>query len=98
MRFNRPSSGHKSYNSAINGVAKFIQTRDFSVLGNIKDPNQFGSKLNKLMRRFLKENNLKCFDNQKFKSHDLNANLVQDNFDKFKRWINDNYKNKQNEN
>jgi hypothetical protein len=91
MQFNRPSRGHKSTDSAINGIARYVQNRSYQVIPKIKDGNQFGSKLHKLMREFLKENNLDCKDNGSYKSAWYNSNVIQNNFELFKNWIEINY-------
>ena len=90
-KFDRPSNGHKSYNSAINGVALYVQSRDFEVINKCKDANQFASKLSKLMRRFLSDLNLPVKNNGHWKSSDYNANVIQDNWNEFKNWIESNF-------
>lgn len=82
--------GHKSYNSARSGVSLFIQSNYKHLVGDYKDSNQMHSNINKLQIRFLRENNLEYIKKLDDKSADYNANIIQDNWDKFVLWLNDN--------
>ena len=82
--------GHKSYNSARSGVSLFIQRNYKNLIGEYKDSNQMHSNINKLQIRFLRENNLEYIKKLDDKSADYNANVIQDNWDKFVLWLNNN--------
>lgn len=85
-KFNKPSWGHKSYNSAINGVAKYFQAQKPDFFGKV-DGNQFFSKLNQLMIKFLKEHNFDHRNSKKHSAHDYNANVIQSNWVAWKAYV-----------
>lgn len=79
--------GHKSRASALSGIAKYQQENHSNLITSITDPNQYFSKLSTLMINFLKENNLKVYDNGRHTSRENNANEVQNNWKLFKLWL-----------
>lgn len=84
-KFNRPYSGHKSYESAFNGVALYIQGNFKNLLtGN---NNRVFSEVNEVMRNYLKEKGLKAKENNKSSSMDFNANVIQNDWKSFKNWL-----------
>ncbi|WP_439132399.1 hypothetical protein [Polaribacter sp.] len=87
MKFNKPSYGHKSYNSAYNGILNYIQDNHQDVIPKTKDVNQYFSKVNKLIRKFLKSKNLKVKDNGSSNSAHFNANVIQENWKEFKQYL-----------
>ena len=56
MKFNKPNYGYKSYHSAINGVANYIQNEERFRLKN-NEGRKFFSKLADLMIIYLSEKN-----------------------------------------
>ena len=54
----KPRSGHKSKESALNGVSQFIQINYSELIPKYKESGQYNSFLSKFMREFLKENSL----------------------------------------
>jgi hypothetical protein len=88
MKFNRHSYGHKSYHSSFNGILNYIQSNHSDSIPKTKDVNQYFSKVKKLMRRFLRERKLKIKDNNSDGAGDFNANVIQNNFDAFKEFLN----------
>lgn len=89
MRFNKPNYGYKSYHSAINGVANYIQNEERFRLKN-NESGKFFSKLADLMIIYLSEKKLNFKNNKKFSSMDFNANIIQEDFKTFKKWLEDN--------
>lgn len=90
MSNTKPRRGHKSYESAFNGVALYVQKHRMDLLKapyESIDANQFTSRFGLLMRTFLKDNDLKVADNGRHSSADKNANTIQDNWDLFKKWL-----------
>lgn len=90
MKFNKPYKGYGSYQSAVNGIANYIQNYErFRISGN---PNMFFNKLSDLMILYLSEKKLKFRNNKKISSMYFNANMIQENFKNFKQWLDDNDK------
>lgn len=82
----KPKTGHKSYESAFNGIALY-QQKNYSDLITVRGVNQYSSALNKLLIKFLKETGLRCENDGSSKSVYKNANTTQDNWGEFKKWI-----------
>ena len=89
MRFNKPNYGYKSYHSAINGIANYIQNEERFRLKN-NEGGKFFNKLADLMIIYLSEKKLNFKNNKKFSSMDFNANIIQEDFKTFKKWLEDN--------
>jgi len=85
-KFDKPKHGHKSYDSALNGVAVYQQKNHKELIFS-KDGNQYFSKLGKLMIVFLKENDFDLKDNGSYSAIQYNANVVQENWAKFKEFL-----------
>ena len=85
-RFKKPSTGHKSYGSALNGVSLYIQNNHYELIKS-KEYSQLKSKLSKLLCKFLIEKGLPIKNNGKQSSSDFNANVVQQNWKAFKEWL-----------
>ena len=89
MKFNKPNYGYKSYHSAINGIANYIQNEERFRLKN-NEGSKFFNNLADLMIKYLSEKNLKFKNNKKFSSMDFNANIIQEDFKTFKKWLENN--------
>ena len=89
MRFNKPNYGYKSYHSAINGISNYIQNEERFRLKN-NEGGKFFSKLADLMIIYLSEKKLNFKNNKKFSSMDFNANIIQEDFKTFKKWLENN--------
>jgi hypothetical protein len=87
MEFNKPSYGHKSYESALNGISSYVSSKHKDLIPTPKDWGQYKSKLAKLIKKFLKEQSLDYKASGKDSAVDYNANQVQDNFKEFKEWL-----------
>ena len=85
-RFKRPATGHKSYESALNGIMKYIQTNKPLLIPKVEVNKQF-TLLNGLLIVFLKEKELTFRNTNSTANMYFNANLVQDNFKLFKHWL-----------
>ena len=83
----KPKTGHKSKESALNGVANFIQANHSDIVPRVKDGNQLFSFIGNLMRKFLKENELQVKDNGSHGAMSYNANIIQDNWGMFKKFL-----------
>lgn len=90
QHFDRPSRGYGSYNSAINGVSKYVNTHHPKLIQvQNKDANKWFSQLAVLMQTFLESIEVKHKKKKSFSASDFNANLVQDNWKAFKEWLKD---------
>lgn len=87
MRFNRPYTGHKSVESAFNGVASYVQIKYPKVLTKTKDPNQIFSQIRKLMIRYLQERNIPHDPKLSQAAGNYNANLIQNDFTQFVEYL-----------
>lgn len=74
-----------SKQTSLNGVWVYIQNKGYIV--ETKDPNVLASRISKLMREYLKENNLKVVDNGSYFAQDRNAETIQQDFKAFKKWL-----------
>jgi len=87
MKFKRPHTGHKSQESAFNGVASFIQLKFPNVIEKTNDPNKLFSQIRKLMIKYLE---FKGIDHKTKLSNidgDYNANLIQNDFKSFIEYL-----------
>ena len=89
MRFNRPNNGYGGFNSGLNGVGNYLQKEErFRTVG--KDANKFFSKVGELMISYLESKELPFKNNKKYSSMHFNANVIQNDFGSFKKWIEEN--------
>lgn len=86
--FKRPSFGHKSYDSALNGIINYTFNNDNSIFKGL-DGNQRRKKVGLIMKGFLRY--MKIEHRIKGNEKDLryNANLVQNNFKEYKKYLKD---------
>lgn len=85
--FHKRNFGYKGYATAINGIAKFQQEYHPSLI-QVKDPNQYLSKLGGLIQDFLEKQEIEYMKKKSYSAIDYNANLVQDNWKQFKEYLN----------
>ena len=81
--------GYKAPGTSDNGIYLYIQKKYIDIIpkNSRKDPNKLFSEMNKIMRRYLTENNLPCKDNGKHYSSEFNALEIQKDFHKFTNWL-----------
>lgn len=87
MKFNRPYTGHKSIESAFNGVASYIQLKHPEILTKTKDPNQLFSQIRKLMIKYLQARNIPHNPKLSHSAGNYNANLIQNDFAQFVEYL-----------
>lgn len=86
-RFDKPTYGHKSYYSAANGVYKYTLEYARHIYKGL-DINQRRKKLHSIVKQFLIHEGIEHKTGKSYKSLFYNCNLVQENFDKFKQYLN----------
>lgn len=78
----------KSGIQSFNGVFGYLQKHYKGHLGNNpRNPHKMATETNKIMIRFLKENNLRHVDKGSYSAWHYNANIVQDYWKVFKKWL-----------
>lgn len=85
-RFHKPKFGYKGYATAINGIAKFQQDHYPSLI-QTKDGNQYFSKLGGIIRSYLEQKGVEYKKEKNYHAVDYNANLVQENWNDFKQYL-----------
>ena len=83
MKFKRPYTGHKSQESAFNGVCVYIQTKFPNVIEKTKDTNKLFSQIRKLMIKYLEFKGIDHKTKLSYTDGNYNANLIQNDFKSF---------------
>lgn len=86
-RFDKPKFGHQSFHSSLSGVSTYMQRFHSDLIDNKMDFNQYHKWLNKMMKEFLQHINVEHKSGGKHADQDYNANVVQENFPKFRRHL-----------
>ncbi len=85
--FKKPARGHKSYESAYNGICKYIERIRCDLFVDCKDCNQGFSKVGSIVRVFLTIKNIEHRKGKRYEDVVFNCNLAQEYFNEFKVFI-----------